>query len=472
MPKRNFIWVLAILAATAVTLWVMRNQTPLSGVGGITEFEPVTEAYRQIRDGYYRRVNNQELRRGAVKGMMEAIRKLDKLDTYSQYIPPDEAEGIQDHVVEGKDSGLGLRLEIVDGQVKVVGSLRKSPAHKAGLTAGDRLLAVDGVPVDANSLEKAERPLKGEVGTTAKLTLLRGGSVEPEAIWLTRAKFDIDTVQGLYQDRAEHWVYWGDPGRQAAYVRVREFGPNAAQHIKAAYGSMGRPKGLILDLRDNPGGLEQEAFETADLFLSEGVIMTKIDRTGKPVAYVARADGTYPPDVAVVILINGKTASAAEIVAGAMRLHHRAILVGSRTLGKGCIQSMIPLKDDLGHICLTTAEFLVGEDQDITRRPGSANWGVDPHVALDIPPAFQDDLRKLRARAEVICPPLPSTIPATTRAGDPPDVVGQKIMKLDVQLALAAQLLQQPEEMKKILEDAKRAAEKARTTQGAAPGHD
>lgn len=205
-----------------------------------------------------------------------------------------------------------------------------------------------------------------------------------------------------------------------------------------------------------------EAVATADLLLREGVIVAFAGRNEPAKQYLAEPDGTFP-EFPVVVLIDAGTASGAEIVAGALRLHDRAVLVGTRTRGKGAVQTMFRLADRLGQINLTTSQLLIGADQLISRMPGSDDWGVDPHDGLEvvIPAPRRRKLRQLRLRVEVLGPSVrtrPATRPATAATAAHP--MYRKFMSLDSQLTRAIELLQEPAEIEEIL----RAAAETRRT--------
>ena len=444
MPKRNLIWILAVLAAAGVTLMVTHKPAQLvqqlTGGKNVSDFDPVAETYNHITNRFLRPLESQELRRLAIESMMDRVHELDE---YSCYLPPEKAHLIQERVLDGKECGIGLRLELLDGGHVVIGSLPDSPAYKAGLVAGDLLLAVDGNAVAGKSPEQVQGLLRGTAGTTVSLTLHRARTDATDNISFTRTEFDVESVQGLCRDNRGRWVYWADGQHQIGYIRIKEFVGRTVPDLSAALRWLQGPRGIILDLRDNPGGLGQAACETADLFLDSGAIMTEIDRTGGRKVYSAHPDGTYPY-VPMVVLVNEHTASAAEIVAGSFRLHDRAVLVGHRTLGKGCIQSALPLSDNMGLIYLTTAEYLVGEDQPIHRRKDALKWGVDPHLDVDLTAEVQDDLRAIRQRLEVVGQPNPTTRPASAPASRPGVDHMARLLGEDSQLERAVELLQTP----------------------------
>ncbi len=453
MPKRNLVWIVAIIAAAVVTVWVTRSGPRVSDPDQ-EQFRSVVWTYRKIKDSYYRRTRLDELRRGAVRGMVEA------LDEFSTYIPPDEVESFRSRM-QGDQQGLGLHVEVVDGQAKVIGALFDSPAHRASLAADDRILAIDGKTVTGLTVRQLRQKLCGEIGTKVILTVLRAAGGAEQPVELTRSEFLLETVQGLCRDAAGSWDWLADDEAGIAYVRIKELATHTCDQFKQAFPQGASPRKLVLDLRDNPGGLLESVVAVADLFLRQGVIVETLSRKGRKRTYQAHADGTFRSDIPIVVLVNGRTASAGEILAGAIRCHHRAVLVGTRTRGKGCVQSMIPLPGDLGQINLTTKFFLLGSGRPISRLPGSDVWGVEPHVEVTLSARQQERLRRLWKRAEVMPPRRPTTLPEG-RSGSFSRQLKQALLEHDDQLAWAISILNNPAQMRRILEKARAEARAAK----------
>ena len=461
MPKRNIIWVVAIVTAGLVAFWAMpkrpaqvafwpmRDQPVRANDADGERFRPVEETYRLIRNRYYLPVEEDKLERAAVEGMVEA------LDPFSAYVPPEQAEAIQRRVTDGFARGVGLHLQRIQGHVTIVGVLVNSPAHERRLFPGDEIVAIDGRDVGDLPLSEVEGLLAGPMETKVTLAVLG----RPEPVTLTRSEFPLETVEGLYRDEDGRWVYHIDPGRGLAYVRIKELVGSTAPQFRSIFTEFDMPRGLVLDLRDNPGGMLNFALQISDMFLREGLIVTTVGRDGKPERKMAHSHGTYP-EIPIVVLINGGTASAAEIVCGSLHLHNRAVLVGTRTRGKGCVQEILPLTGGLGKIILTTSQFYLGRYGSIARQPGSDKWGVDPHVQVILLPSRQQQLDRLRERAGGLRPPQPATSVATQPRRDE-KVLGE-FLTVDSQLAQAVQLLTDPVEMQAILQ---KAAEQARSAE-------
>jgi carboxyl-terminal processing protease len=317
------------------------------------------------------------------------------------------------------------------------------------------------------------------MGRTVRLEVQRADET-PRVVALVCQDAPVETVVGLYRDTTGKWVHVVDPNNRVAYFRIREFDPSTMEEFQTAYRQVDGMSGLVLDLRDNPGGRLPAAVAVADLFLAQGTIVTVTDRGGESRHYVARPEGTYPADLPIVVLIDGRTASAAEIVAGALRLGRRAVLVGTRTRGKGYVQSMIQLPGDMGQINLTTSEWLLGEDRRISRRAGSETWGIDPHVEISVPPAKRERLALLRARCELpavdkgnLSPsrPTPTVMPVTASTGPNEPPIGVSLLEIDAPLARAVELLRSPQDIRELLDAADEATSQTRQAvqRGAAP---
>ena len=441
MPKRNLIWIVG-LVILAGCLWWVHGRT-LADAAIPRSLEPVVNAFGLIHEKYYGDLDDRRLARGAIKGLVSS------LDEFSSYVSPEQLETFRWRM-KGHCRGLGLVLEIDDGAVVVVGPAMNSPAHQAGIFGGQRLLAVDKEPVAGRTLSRIEGLLVGPAGTKVHLTLAAPTGERREVI-LTRAEYPVQTVLGLYRRPSGQWEHAVPEVPDLAYVRIPEFVKDTGGECQRVVRSLPETTALILDLRDNPGGLLPSAVATANLFLSGGPIVTVAGRAGPTEQHVAHTRGTS--DVPVVVLVDARTASAAEIVAGAMGFHGRAVLIGTRTRGKGCVQTMYDLDDNMGRINLTTSQFLVGGAWGITRRPGSDDWGVDPDVEVVISRPARRELVRLRRRAAVVPAPRKRTMPAT---GDPDGAIGRQRVKLDPQLARAVALARDIEKLRSMLTEIRR----------------
>ena len=445
MPRRNLIWIAIILAMAAVLLFVWRQPRQGTTVHH-TEFVPVRNTYKLIRQTYYQPVDETKLQQAAVRGMVG------ELDKFSTYFLPEQAETIT-HRVMGLDRGLGLRLGIDTKGARIIGVVPGSPAHIAELLPGDRILTVNAIPTAGKTGRELRDLLGGKLGAKVELQILSPTGWK-KTVTLAHEEFPIETVRGLYRDRKGQWV-WEVPSQEGIYyVRIVEFCPKTSRTLLDVLNRLGSLRGLVLDLRGNPGGLRETAVALADVFLARGTIVTVLTRNDPPKIHQAHDDTDYSK-VPLVVLINETTTSAAEIVAGALGANARTVLIGRRTRGKGCVQSMIRLPGELGQINLTIAEFLIPPDRPIQRKPGSDTWGIDPQINVKLSPKQTESLRRVRIDTESWPAPAlrTSTVPAKrSEKIDPRDLLGKKLLQLDSQLDRAVKLLGNPKEMQTILQ--------------------
>lgn len=464
MPKRNLLLAALMLGAAISVIFMLRDRQGVapSKDDPANPMQPVGQALRIIKDNYHQPIGEDKLFRGAIGGMVES------LDEFSSYVPPDKLAVFSGHI-NGSYHGLGLKVEMVDGAVVVIGPLMHSPAHRAGIRTGDRIVSIDGREVAGLMLAQVTELLDAGPKNTMTVVIQRGGRREP--IPLTREDLPLESVVGLCRNHDGQWLHMVDPKNGLAYVRIREFTPQTVADLERVLRQLGNVRGLVLDLRDNPGGMLSSAVGTANMFLPKGRIVNSLDRSGNVQKYDARADLAWSPLIPMVVLVNGQTASAAEIVAGALWVHDRAVLVGTRTRGKGCVQSMFPLGPKWGQINITTAQYSLDGDWPISRRPGSDTWGIDPHVqAISL---HEEKLADLRVRGEVLFLPTPETLPADW-SGDNAAAMTGMFLKVDTQLNQALQLMGQEQEMKTLLKLAAqdRIKRKAATSQAAEDEHE
>ena len=437
MPMRNLIWAVVIMASAALLVllipsssrWEMNPHT-----------DPVADAYARIRSNYLFDIDEDMLRQQAIQSMVQ------QLDKYSIYLPPDKARPFSERM-EGTTWGLGLRVLSTKGRVEIVGVDEGSPAIDLPLKSGDRLLEVDGKEVSSLDLSNIEALLDSPTTDETQLTVMHADG-KWEVIQARRARYRVNSVQGLYRDETRQWVHLVDQTNGVGYVRITEILPETPSQLRAVLRRLDGPRALVLDLRDNPGGGLPQAAEISDLFITEGVIATIISKGGRTEVMHAREPETYPTDVPVVVLVNHDTASAAEFIAGSLKEAQRAALVGKTTRGKSCIQSMIPLPGGLGQINLTTSRFVLrqisqGVD-DIAHQPP-----IQPHVEVAPDPYSSENLRQYRLRVESL--PLGRVNPSTDTRSANDDSPHQTLIQLDPQLKRAMQLAASQQEINKIL---------------------
>lgn len=339
-----------------------------------------TRAMEQIRQHYVdgERVSYNDLIYGALRGMLQS------LDSHSQFLDPDMYRDMRDDT-SGHFGGLGIVISMRDGILTVVAPMEGTPGFHAGLLSGDRILEIDGKSTEGLSLQEAVRKLRGPPDTDVEIRILRPKTNEFKEMTITRAIISVESVKDASMI---------DVG--IGYVRVTQFNaPTADDLVKAIEDLKAEGmQALILDLRNNPGGLLNAAVDVAQQFIPRGqmIVYTKGRDERRQQRYVSRVRPKYP-DFPMVVLVNEGSASASEIVAGALQDHRRAVLVGEKTFGKGSVQSVLPM-DDGSALRLTTAKYYTPRERRIQDN------GIEPDVVVPIPP---DDWRKLllrRARPE------------------------------------------------------------------------
>jgi len=341
----------------------------------------LAEVLERVQREYVDEVKDPELIDDALRGLVGG------LDPYSSYLDAEEYADLRVSTA-GTYAGIGIEVSTADRVLRVVRPFRDSPAAVAGILSGDRISAIDGMPV-GNDLDAAMARMRGPRGSTVKLAVVRAGSALPLEFSVERAQVDVHSVAMV---RLE-----GD----FIYARITMFSETTALDFAAGVARLrrdlgARPRGVVLDLRNNPGGVLESAVEVADHLLEEGVIVTADGRTPAARFSMSATPGEVLPDVPVVVLVNGTTASAAEILAGALQDHHRATLLGRRTFGKGSVQTVMPLTGGRA-IKLTTSRYYTPSGRSIQ---GS---GIEPDMTfetIDVPPLDLEDPRVRQSLAQ------------------------------------------------------------------------
>jgi carboxyl-terminal processing protease len=389
-------------------------------------FDTLVDLRSQILHNYVEPVDDNKLLAGAIKGMMA------ELDPYSNYFARDELAAF-DRAVHGQFSGIGAEIsqDPATGNFIIVSPLEDSPALKAGIFAGDRLLKANDEPLEGQTLKDLLTKISGPPGSQLRLTILHEGDKTPTDVVVTRQVVQVHSVRGVSHDAAGTWNYLIDADHRIAYVRVTNFMENTADELDKALvpllaeGAKGSLKGIILDLRFNPGGLLQAGIDVCNRFLDAGVIVStgRPDSTKREFVAEATRDRTYPR-VPLVVLINEYSASASEIVAGALKDHRRAVLIGARSFGKGSVQSLINLDNGNAALKLTTQYYYLPSGKNIMRKKDAKEWGVEPDPAFNIPLTREENQAVLTARtkSEIIhrsTTTAPATAPAAGANTDP-----------------------------------------------------
>jgi carboxyl-terminal processing protease len=353
------------------------------------------EVLEKVENEYVEDVGEQELVYGAIDGI------IGRLDQHSAFMRPELYRQVRDDTT-GEFDGLGIEVAIRDGALTVVAPLGDSPGERAGIRAGDRIVAIDGAPTKGMPAGEAIRRMNGAPGTRAVLDVMRDGFTAPQALTLVRDRVRTQSIDLRILDLE----------RRYAYVRVKAFQERTDRSLRKALDDAraqlgGELRGLVLDLRNNPGGLLDQAVRVADLFLSSGVIVTTEGRARHDVQVEkAREKDTEPP-YPIIVLVNKGTASASEIVAGALQDHGRAVIMGTSTFGKGSVQTIVELEDGSG-LKLTVARYYTPKHRSIQEKgiaPDVVVGEVAPPVTAESSPGEKDLAGHLRGNSAPEAPP-------------------------------------------------------------------
>ncbi len=348
----------AVVLIAAVTVGVV-----LAKSSTYENLKVFSEVLQLIQSNYVETVDTEKLVQGAIRGMLRT------LDAHTSYMPPQMFHEMQVET-EGSFGGLGIEITIRDDQLTVVSPIEGTPAYRAGIQADDRIVRVDGQPTKDLNLIEAVRRMRGPKGTKVTITILRKGLREPKDVTITR---DIIPIRSVRSQMLEDDI---------GYVRVSNFQQTSSIELDKALDSL-ELKGmnsLVLDLRNNPGGLLNQAVGVTERFLSKGlvVVSTKGRKQNQDVVFRAgRETGVF--DGPMVVLVNAGSASASEIVSGALQDHHRALVIGVPTFGKGSVQTILPLSNGAG-LRLTTARYYTPLGKIIQEK------GVTPDIAVEVAP--------------------------------------------------------------------------------------
>lgn len=331
------------------------------------------------------------------------------LDQFSANIWPAQKARFE-RTTQGKFTGVGIKITLTDGELTVVSPLEDSPAHRAGMKAGDRIVTVDGKPTMGITLDQAVDQITGPEGTEVTLGIRSPGDDADRSITLTRATINITSTKGWKRLPGGQWDYYIDPTLRIGYVRITQFGPDTADALDGAVEKMtkaGGVNGLIIDLRFDPGGLLTAATAVCDRFFNDGVVVSGQVQAG---AYAWQAKA-YPhhtyKEFPVVVLINRGSASASEIVAGCLQDRKRAVIVGQRSYGKGSVQQVLWHSHDDGDepqaaLKLTTQYYVLPSGRVIHRRPGATDWGISPDIEVRMTDNEVEQLLKARMLLDVL----------------------------------------------------------------------
>lgn len=335
----------AVFAAPAAAPATVSDSAPLP----LDELRTFAEVMDRIKSAYVEPVTDKTLLENAIKGM------LSNLDPHSAYLEPEAFRDLQEST-SGEFGGLGIELGTEDGFLKVVSPIDDTPASAAGIQPGDLIVKIDGQPTKGLSLMEAVEKMRGKAGSDIELTLVREGG-KPFDVELTRAVIKVRSVKSQLLDDGY------------GYVRITQFQVNSGEEVGKALAKLRKDngkklRGLVLDLRNNPGGVLQAAVEVTDHFLKKGLIVYTEGRIANSELRFNADPADASEGVPLVVLINGGSASASEIVAGALQDHKRGVLMGTDSFGKGSVQTVLPLNNDRA-LKLTTALYFTPNGRSI-----------------------------------------------------------------------------------------------------------
>ncbi|MEP2236402.1 MAG: S41 family peptidase [Alteripontixanthobacter sp.] len=353
----------ALVTAVALIPATTAGMAQVDGRAG-PEFAKLFATYQQIKKSYVEPVEDEKLIRGAIDGMLAS------LDPHSAYLDGSDLQRLET-MIDGNYSGLGLSVIMEDGAVKIISPFRGSPAEEAGIKAGDYITHLDGDLIYGGELDEAVNRMRGPAGTDIRLTVFRPGRDEPFDVTVTRGVIELEPVTHELQ-----------PGNIGVII-VNEFSRDVGRDVFTAWEKLreeasGRLTGLVLDLRSNPGGSLDEAVALSDLFLDKGRIVSQRGRArGETLLYDAESVfmGEIAKDVPMIVLIDAGSASASEIVAGALQDHRRAVIMGDRSFGKGSVQTLLPLGRDAA-LKLTTARYFTPKGHSVQE------GGIKPDITV------------------------------------------------------------------------------------------
>ncbi|KAF3981919.1 MAG: S41 family peptidase [Methylococcales symbiont of Hymedesmia sp. n. MRB-2018] len=325
------------------------------------ELRRFTEVFGRIKRDYVEQVTDKKLLEDAIKGMLSG------LDPHSAYLDAEQYKGLKEGTT-GQFGGLGIEVTMENGFVKVISPIDDTPAKRAGIQAGDLIVRLDKKPVKGMSLADAVKLMRGKPGDDILLTVIREGADAPLKVTITRAIIKVKSVKNKILEK------------DFGYIRISSFQSRTGQGLVEAVNALKKEnqndlKGLVLDLRNNPGGVLNAAVAVSDAFLEKGLIVYTEGRIKNSEMRFNAAPGDIVDGVPIVVLINAGSASASEIVAGALQDHHRAILMGEKSFGKGSVQTILPTGNDAA-VKLTTARYYTPSGRSIQAE------GIEPDIVL------------------------------------------------------------------------------------------
>lgn len=396
---------LSVLLATALLVAVGALTVRDISVWAADDSDAVHKGLRLLVDTttlarkyYVDDVDGEKMYEDAVQGMLQG------LDRFSSFISEDDLAEFSKHV-KGSFGGVGIVIGTDRmGRLMVISPIEDGPSFRAGVMAGDRIIKIEGKDTEGMSLDDAVKTLTGKPGTKVRFTVIHEyDPTEEERFTITREIIHVKTVKGMKRDDQGKWQYIVDPEEGVAYIRMTAFTEDTVADLHQALADAAAQgmKSLILDLRWNGGGMLDTAIGVVDTFLDEGVIVSTRGRNDpEDKRYATAGEPSY--DIPMAILVNDRSASASEIVAGALQDHHRAIVVGERSFGKGSVQRVFQLNNGQCAVKLTVAKYYLPSGRCIHRTDDAEVWGVDPLIEVKMTPKQYADVFLARRDSEVL----------------------------------------------------------------------
>ena len=435
MSRMNLGWMLVVPAVILLGLAVTASAPPPDRDYQLVR--TVVDVLAEVDKHYVRELSDDEKKK-LVEDMING--GLQNLDPHSQYLNEDDLKSFE-NLSEGHYAGVGILLgkDPRSPYLKVETPLPGTPAYHAGIQPDDVILKVGDRSTENMQITDARKIIKGAPGTQVTLTIIREGMAKPEDVTLTRAVVEQHPVMGFARDPDDplKWEFLADKANKIALIRLVGFSEKSDKELRAAVEQAERAgaTALVLDLRDNPGGLLNQAVAVADLFLEEGVIVSTKNRNGGGRSWGAKPEGTvFGPGAKkpMAVLVNRGSASASEIVAAALQDHRRAVVVGERSFGKGSVQKVYNLRGDTAAVKLTTETWLTPAGKNIHRWPDSKDsdeWGVKPDAGFEV--KLTDDQRReyVRHMNQLNTVAKPGPKPAGAKAKPYTDPVLEKALE-------------------------------------------
>ncbi len=391
MSRHGITWVALFAVMTLMFLRLPQMAARQDAV--VNTYAALVEVDALAHQQYVEVLDGNRLVEGAIRGMLR------QLDPYSAYIAPDELAAFERRS-RGGYMGVGLVLGLVDGAPSVIAPIESSPAARAGIKPGDLILSINGQDVTSRSVFEIDELLVGKPNTKVQMRVLHQGERTGLTVTMKREPVHMVSVRGFGRQANGQTVYLADPDAQIAYLRVSNFHDGTQKEFDRALNTLvhAGARGLVIDLRFNPGGTMFGAVAMVDRFLEDGVILATVTRRQAVDEYRATPADTVT-DLPLVVLVNGSSASSAEIVSGSLQARERATIVGTRSFGKGSVQHLIHLTGHPAAVKLTTAHYRLPDGRFIHRNHKNAltqNWGVIPDVVVELTEEERTALRRAR----------------------------------------------------------------------------